>query len=74
MAKIIKKIGFTIELDEEEIAPANAEVFIFQLINRLNYQHPITSVMVDDVTVPTTKPGDVSKLSLKEGKKLRKPS
>jgi hypothetical protein len=70
MSIVTKKIGFTIELDEEAIAPASPDVFVFQLINRLNYEHRITSVTVDNVTVPITKHDEVSKLPLREGKRL----
>jgi len=71
MATVTKKIGFTIQLDDEAIAPANPEVFIFQLLNRLGYEHPITSITIDDITLPIAKPEDLSSLELKEGKELR---
>lgn len=71
MSTVTKNIGFTIEIDEDAIAPASPEVFIFQLINRLNYEHPITSVTVDDVTVDITHPDQVAELSLGEGKSLK---
>jgi len=71
MATVTKKIGFTIQLDDEAIAPASPEVFIFQLLNRLGYEHTITSITIDDTTLPIDKPEDLSNLELKEGKELR---
>ena len=52
MAKVIKKIGFTIEVDTDAIAPASIEVWIYRFLNALGFEHKITSVTVDDVTVP----------------------
>lgn len=72
MAIVTKKIGFTIEIDEKAIAPASVNVFIYQLVNRLNYEHAITSVTVDDTTVPITKDALVQDLPLGEDKELIK--
>jgi hypothetical protein len=51
MTKVTKQIGFTIDIDTDAIAPASVEVFIYQMLNRLGYEHEIKSVTVDDVTV-----------------------
>lgn len=66
MAKVTKQIGFTIDIDEEAIAPASVNVFIYQLLNRLNYEHDIKSITIDDVTVPITNPEQLEAISLGE--------
>jgi len=66
MALITKRIGFTIEVDEETIAPASVNVWIYQLINRLSYEHNITSISVDDVTVEIAGKEELYDLSLGE--------
>lgn len=70
MAKILKSVGFTIELDEEEIAPASVRVWLYKLFNELNYENKITSVTVDGVTVDTTAPDAMYELPLGEDKDL----
>lgn len=65
-----KRIGFTIDIDEDAIAPASVNVFIYQLLNRLNYEHPITSITIDDVTLEITHPDQVVELPLGEDKDL----
>lgn len=70
MSVVTKTVGFTIDIDEEEIAPASVEVFLYQLINRLGYEHKISSITVDDVTVPITSNDDLYNLSLGEDKPL----
>lgn len=70
MASITKRIGFTIDIDEDAIAPASVNAFIYQLLNRLNYEHEITSITIDDTTVAITHPDQVSELPLGEGKDL----
>lgn len=66
-----KQIGFTIEIDTETIAPADVNVFIYQLLNRLNYEHKITSVTIDEVTVATPKEKDLYELPIGEGQDLK---
>jgi hypothetical protein len=67
---VTKTIGFTIDIDTDEIAPATPNVFIFQLVNRLNYEHTIKSVTVDGKTIDTTKT-PVEELSLGKDKPLQ---
>lgn len=66
MSIITKKVGFTIDVDESVIAPASVEVFLYQLINRLSYEHNIQSITVDDVTVAITSKEDLYNLPLGE--------
>jgi len=70
MSIITKKIGFTIDIDEKDIAPASVEVFLYQLINRLGYEHNISSITIDEVTVPITSKDDLYNLSLGEDQPL----
>lgn len=67
---IIKKIGFTIEIDEEAIAPQSVNVFIYRLLNDINNETPISSVTVDDVTVPIKDSKELYELPLGEDKPL----
>jgi len=68
--KVTKKVGFTIEIDQEAIAPQSVNVFLYRLINELNYENPITSVTIDDVTVDTSEDGAVYNLPIGEDKPL----
>lgn len=70
MSIITKKVGFTIDIDESEIAPASIEVFLYQLINRLGYEHKISSITIDEVTVPISSNDDLYNLPLGEDKPL----
>ena len=70
MATVTKKVGFTIEIDEEAIAPASIEVFLFQLVNRLDYEHKISSVTIDEITVPITDEVCVKDLPIGKGETL----
>lgn len=65
MAKVTKQIGFTIEIDEEEVAPMSVNVFIYQMINRIGYEHTITSVTIDDATMAIESKEDLKEMSLK---------
>lgn len=65
-----KKIGFTIEIDTEAIAPATINVWIYQLLNRLNYEHPIKSITIDKDTVAITQPDQMYELPIGEDKPL----
>lgn len=65
-----KHVAFTIQIDEQAIAPQSAEVFLYRLLNNLNNEHPILSVTVDGVTVDTSKPGALYDLPLGEDKPL----
>lgn len=69
MTIVTKVVGFTIEIDTNEIAPAGVYAFIYQMMNRLNYEHTIKSVTVDGITVDTTK-NPVEGLVLGENKPL----
>lgn len=68
---ITKRVGFTIEIDEEAIAPASPNVFIYQIVNRLNYEHNITSITVDDVTKEITDSTQIKNLPLKQDEDLK---
>lgn len=58
------------EIDEEQITPASWRVWIYQFLNRINYEHEIKSVTVDDVTVEITDSEGVYNLSLGENEDL----
>ena len=70
MATTTKKIGFTIDIDDESIAPMSVNVFIYQMFNRLGYEHNIQSVTVDEVTVAISGKEKLYDLSLGEDKPL----
>lgn len=71
MAKVVKRVGFTIEIDEAEIAPMSVNVFLYRLFNNLNNENPITSITIDDVTVDVTEKDALYNLPLGEDKPLR---
>jgi hypothetical protein len=71
MATITKTVAFTIDIDEEAIAPASANVFIYQMLNRLNYEHDLKSVTVDGITVDIAHPDQVAELPLGEDRPLK---
>ena len=66
---VTKTISFTIDIDTETIAPAGVYAWIYQWLNRLNYEHAIKKVTVDGTTVDTTKTS-IENLSLGENKPL----
>ena len=66
-----KKIGFVIEIDEAAIAPATPNTFIYQLLNRLSYEHKITEITIDDVTVKIDDQAQIEELILGEDKDLK---
>lgn len=70
MAKVTTQLGFTLQIDEDAIAPQTVNIFIFRLLSQLNYEHPITSVTVNGVTVDITTPDQLSQLTLREDKPL----
>jgi len=70
MAKITKKIGFTIDVDEDEVAPASVNVWIYRWLNMLGQEHNIQSVTIDDVTVETPDKEALYNLPLGENKDL----
>ncbi len=70
MALVTKQIGFTIDIDLEAIAPQTAEIFIYRLLNGLGNEHTISSVTVDEVTVPIESKDDLYNLSLGEDQPL----
>jgi len=71
MATVTKKVGFTIEIDEDTIAPATVNVFIYQLVNRLNYEHKITSITIDEVTKEITDASQIKNMPLKKDEDLK---
>ena len=71
MSIITKRVGFTVDIDTQAIAPASVNVWIFQLLNRLNYEHEIKSITVDGVTVDITHPDQIAELPLGKDKPLQ---
>ena len=70
MAKITKRIGFTIDIDEDAVAPQSVNVFIYRLLNNLGNEHNIQSVTIDDVTVEIKDKEDLYNLPLGEDQDL----
>ena len=71
MATIRKKIEFTIDIDEDAVAPASVNVFIYRLLNQLGQEHDIQSVTIDDVTVETPDKEALYNLPLGENEDLK---
>jgi hypothetical protein len=72
MAVQTKRIAFTIDVDEEAVAPASVNVFIYRLLNELGQEHDIKSVTVDGVTVAINSREDLYNLPLGENQDLTK--
>ncbi len=70
MAKVTKQIGFTIEVDEDAVAPASVNVWIYRLIMGLSFEHTITSITVDGTTVEIENQEQLYDLPLGEDKDL----
>jgi len=68
---MIKQIGFTIDVNEEEIAPMSVNVWINRWLNGLANEHNISSITVDDVTVPIADKQELYDLSLGEDEDLK---
>ena len=68
---MIKQIGFTIDVNEEEIAPMSVNVWIYRWLNELANEHTISSITVDDVTVPIADKQELYDLSLGEDEDLK---
>ena len=68
---MIKQIGFTIDVNEEEIAPMSVNVWIYRWLNGLANEHTISSITVDDVTVPIADKQELYDLSLGEDEDLK---
>ena len=66
MTIVTKQISFTVNIDEDVINPMGANTWIYRLLNSINYEHEITSVSVDDVTVEITSEMSVQSLPLRE--------
>lgn len=69
MSKVRKTIQIVIDVDTDVIAPRGVYTWIFQLINRLGYEHDIISLTVDGTTVDT-EGTDLDELPLGENKPL----
>lgn len=69
MTIVKKTIEFDIDIDTEEIKPVGVYAFIYQFLNRLDYEHDITRVKVDGHEVDTTQT-PVEELELGENKSL----
>lgn len=54
MTIVKKTVEFDIDIDTDEIAPVGVYAFIYQFLNRLDYEHDITRVKVDGKEVDTT--------------------
>jgi hypothetical protein len=66
MAKELIKIGIAFEYDPEENRGIPARIFLFQMLNRLNYEYPITSIRFKGREKTFDKTTQVRDLELKE--------
>lgn len=70
MARQTVQVGFTIDLDLDELAPQTANVWLYRLLNDLANEHDVLSVTMNGVTVDTPTREDVYELPLGEDKPL----
>ena len=60
------KIGFTFEYDQEENNNLPARIFLFQLINRLNYEYPVKEIEFRNKKIKVECDDDIKELKLKK--------
>ena len=65
MAKIPIRVTLEIEIDTDEIAPKTPHVWLYQFINRLNYEYPVKMVEYKGTRRTFTKREDIKNLALK---------
>jgi len=69
MAKKTVTFTISVEVDEAEIAPKTIPVWLYQFINRLNYEHPVKSMTHKNTKVDISNPSQVRDLKgLKHGR------
>ena len=66
-----RTVGFVIDIDTEAIAPASVEVWLYQILNRIGYEHTVKSVTVDGATEIIANKQALYDLPLGEDKKLK---
>ena len=64
MAKQTVKIALEIELDTDEVAPKTPQVWLYQFINRLNYEFPVRAVEYEGKRRVFTSREEVKELAL----------
>ena len=60
------KIGITFEYDQEENNDLPARIFLFQLINRLNYEYPVKEIEYKGKKIEIKKADDIKNIKLKK--------
>ena len=60
------KIGITFEYDQEENDNMPARIFLFQLINRLNYEYPVKEIEYKGKKIEIKKADDIKNIKLKK--------
>lgn len=60
------KIGITFEYDPKENDNIPARIFLFQMINRLNYEYPVKEIQFKGKKLTVKKTDDIKNIKLKE--------
>ena len=60
------KIGITFEYDQEENNNIPARIFLFQMINRLNYEYPVKEIEFKNKKIKVKSDKDIKELKLKK--------
>jgi hypothetical protein len=60
----------TLDLDLDEIAPMTPHVWLYQLLNRINYEHEVKSVTFKGRTRAFTLRDEIRNLALREREDL----
>lgn len=66
----IVQLNLKIRFYLDEITPADLNVFLYQLVNTLNYEHDVLEVSIDGKTATDLNDEQVKILPLREGKDL----
>ncbi len=66
----IVQLDLKIRFYKDEIAPADLNVYLYQLINKINYEHDVLEVGIDGKTATSLTDDLVKNLPLREGKDL----
>ena len=64
------KIGITFEYDQEENKNIPARIFLFQMLNRLNYEYPIDEIEYKGKKLAVKTKDDLKNLKLKKTNSL----
>jgi len=64
------KIGFTFEYDQEENDNMPARIFLFQMLNRLDYEYPVKEIEFKGKKLEIKNKDDIKNIKLKKSNSI----